>query len=201
MKKFLFILVIISSLFTHVDAQQFTARTSVDWDQWQENKWGYIYSGDWIYAVKGERTYTHVEHHSFLSSTLSTVWYQKPVGNARDFYYRFNYRELGLHKLSRKEWKQVKKNGGWLETSCTFEYYITDQYQTLRSALDAHSWPCAKYYCAPGKPAVLKSEKVSVRVHMTDDDEVRTLNFFFSDGGFALTVYWNYSGNKMTYLY
>lgn len=171
-----------------VFSQEFTANTDYDWDQWQPvNKWGYIYSGGWVYAVKG---------YKLPFQPL------KAVGNARDFYFRFKYSDLDLHELSRKEWKEVKKNGGLIRGRyCTFEYYVTDQYPSLESALSAHSWPCAKAYLDERKPAVLKSEKVLTSIQYTDDDEVRTLNFFFNGCSFAITVHWDYTNYKMTYSY
>ena len=53
-----------------------------------------------------------------------------------------------------------------------------------------------------GIKAVIKSEYVKTNVAYTDDDEVRTLNFFFSDGSaFAIAVHWDYSGSNMKYTY
>lgn len=168
-------------------AQSFSAYTSYAWDNWQDNEWAYIYSGGWCYAVPGELD----------------IWSgkRKPSGNARDFYWRFNIYDLGLHEQSREEWKQLKKDDGWFETSCSFEYYITDQYQTIGSQLKAYSWPCAKYYLSTGKPAVKKTTRAKAKIHFTDDDEVRTINFWIDGDGFAITVHWDYSGNNMTYSY
>lgn len=157
-------------------AQQYSAYTSYTWDRWQNNQWEYIYSSEWVYAV--------------------------PRGsNAKDFYFRFKYSELGIHELSRKEWKAIKKDEGWQESTCTFEYYITDQYPSLSLALEQHSWPCAKYYVKSNKPSKLVSAKAKAKVYFTDDDEVRTINFWIDGFGFAITVHWDYSGYKMTYSY
>lgn len=178
-------------------SQSFSAYTSVSWDQWQTNKWGYIYANGWCYAVAGEGySYTH---YGFMSQEQRSSI--RPVGNAKDFYFRFRYQDMGLHEFSRKEWKKIKANDGWFETTCTFEYYITDQYPTLKSALAAHSWPCAKYYVAPNKPYILKSEKVKVKIHLTDDDEVRAINFFFDDCSFAISVHWDFEDWTLTYSY
>lgn len=168
-------------------AQQYSAFTSYAWDNWEKNQWAYVYSGGWCYAVPGESDY--------YSKRI------KPTGNAKDFYWRFNIQDLGLHEQSRKEWKSLKKQGGWLETICTIEYYISDEYQTLESQLKSHSWPCAKYYVKSNKPTKLVSTKAKARVHFTDDDEVRTINFLIDGLGFAISVHWDYSGYRMTYTY
>lgn len=159
-------------------AQSYSTFTSYTWDNWHNISWRYYYSNDgWVYAYPS---------------------YEEP----RNFYFRYKYNELGLGELNRKEWKSAKQNSGWVDRNCTFEYYITDECQTMRSCLEKYSYPCAKVKAAQGRPSVLKSEYVKTHVYYTDDDEVRTLNFHFSDGsGFAITVHWDYSGNKMTYTY
>ncbi|MCR5361877.1 MAG: hypothetical protein K6E73_07690 [Bacteroidales bacterium] len=178
--KILFI-TLLFSLTSYVLAQQFSANTSYTWDLWQTNQWAYVYSNGWCYAVEGKPGH--------------------PTGNARDFYFRFNYNELLLREFTKKEWKEIKKNDGWIQKSCTFEYYITDKYPTLKSALTAHSWPCAKAYLDSRKPAVLKTERVITKVYYTDDDEVRTLNFWIDGCGFAITVHWDYMDYDMRYGY
>lgn len=177
-------MLLLAFLSVNLRAQQYSAYTEYEWDQWQYNDWGYLYKSGWVYAVK-------VTYYGFT----------REFGDAKDFFFRFNYNDLNLHELSRKEWKKVKSNGGWIDTYCTFEYYITDQYPTLESALKAHSWPCAKYYLSANKPSVLKSTNAKVRVHMTDDDEVRTLNFWIDGVAFGITVHWDYSRYRMTYTY
>jgi hypothetical protein len=170
-----------------ISAQQYSAYINYSWDQWRTTQWGYIYNDGWCYAVEGEQI---------------LFWEPvRPIGNARNFYFRFKYRDLELHELTRKEWRPIKKAGGWIEKYCEFEYYITDQYPTLKKALEAHSWPCAKYYVDSRKPYILKRERVRAKIHFTDDDEVRTINFFFDGCGFAITVHWDYSGYNMTYRY
>lgn len=163
---------------TKTCAQSYSSFTSYTWDNWHNCSWKYYYSNDgWVYAYPS---------------------YDEP----RNFYFRYKYNELGLGELSRKDWKNVKLNSGWVDRYCTFEYYITDECQTMRNCLEKYSYPCAKARVETGKPSVLKSEYVKTRIHYTDDDEVRTLNFHFSDGsGFAIGVHWDYSGNKMTYTY
>lgn len=159
-------------------AQSYSTFVSYTWDTWHNCGWKYYYSSDgWVYAYPS---------------------YDEP----RNFYFRFRYNDLGLGELSRQAWKTAKQNSGWVDKNCTFEYYITDECQTMRSCLEKYSYPCAKARAQAGKPSVLKSEYITTRVNYTDDDEVRTLNFHFSDGsGFAITVHWDYSGNKMTYTY
>ena len=188
---------IFALLSTNMLAQRYSAYTSYDWDQWQDNQWGYIYSSGWCYAVAGER-YSYTDY-GFLSETRKSSI--RPAANAKDFYFRFKYSELGLHELSKKEWKAIKKDEGWLECTCTFEYYITDQYPSIASALKQHSWPCAKYYVKSNKPSKLVSTKARAKVYFTDDDEVRAINFWIDGLGFAITVHWDYSGYEMTYTY
>ncbi|MCR5069997.1 MAG: hypothetical protein K6A78_09450 [Prevotella sp.] len=170
-------------------SQSFSAYTTYAWDEWRRFGyfdytgrfcplyWKFYYSGEWVYAYSDQ---------------------------PRDFHFRFNYNDLGLKELSRQEWKKVKNNQKWYETSCRFEYYITDDYPTIKKQLSKASWPCARYYYneSEGRPIVSKSEYVTVKVQFTDDDEVRALNFFFADDcAFAITVNWDYSGNNMTYKY
>ncbi len=161
-------------------AQKFSAFTKYAWDTWSLNQWEYVYSNGWVYAV--------------------------PIygGNPRDFYFRFNYGELWLRELDRKEWKAVKANKGWLDNlKCTFEYYVTDKYPTIKDALVAYSWPCAKYFhsSSSGMPIVKRTTNATVTAFYTDDDEVRTLVFWFDGCGFGITVMWNYSGYNMRYSY
>ena len=191
------IFAIIVLLNGNIFAQQFSASTSYGWDQWQTNQWGYIYQDGWCYAVAGE-SYEYL-HYGFLSESYRRSI--RPVANARDFYFRFEYRDLNLHELTKKEWREIKKSGGWIEKYCEFEYYISDQYPTLKSALSAYSWPCAKKYVDPRKPVVLKKEKVRTKIYLTDDDEVRALNSFFDECSFAIAVHGDYSGYTMTYSY
>lgn len=179
MKKFI-VFAVLATIGVIVKAQSYSAATSYTWDNWSRNSWNYAYSGGWVYAI--------------------------PLygGNPRDFYFRFNYGELGLHELDRKQWKELKAKGGWLENlTCTFEYYATDEYPTLKDALVAHSWPCAKYYhsTSSGMPIVKRTAKAQVKAFYTDDDEVRTLNFWIDGCGFGLTVGWDYTGYRMTYHY
>ena len=179
MKRILVFFAVIAIL-TTVKAQQYSAFTNYTWDSWSDISWKYAYSNDgWVYAI--------------------------PYGgNPRDFYFRFNFRELALHELDRPQWKAVKANNGWLENlTCTFEYYITDEYQTFKDALAAHSWPCAKYYhsTSSGMPIVKRTAKALTKAFYTDDDEVRTLNFWIDGCGFAITVAWDYTGYRMTYHY
>jgi hypothetical protein len=190
MKKFVlvFFTLLIFSLGSCVFAQKYSAYTSYAWDTWKSNEWAYLYKNGWVYAVKAEYSWGNL----------------KPVGNARDFYFRFKYSDLGLRELTRKEWKELNKGEVWKTAFCDFEYYITDKYPTIKSSLTAYSWPCAKAYNDPRKPAVLKRERVIVKVHYTDDDEVRDLNFWFgdsSDCSFGITVHWDYSKDNMTYSY
>ena len=182
-KKHLFVMLFFAIMMlcvcpVSINAQSYSAFTSYTWDNWSSSHWKYYYSNDgWVYAYP-------------------------LLGNPRDFYFRYRYSDLGLGELSRQEWKAAKLNSGWVDRNCTFEYYITDECQTMKSCLEKYSFPCAKDKVAYGKPSVLKSEYVATRVNYTDDDEVRTLNFRFSDGsGFAISVHWDYSGNKMTYAY
>ena len=172
------VLLLVCTIPTKADAQSYSIFTSYTWDNWHNCNWKYYYSNDgWVYAYPS---------------------YAEP----RNFYFRFKYSDLGLGELSRQVWKSVKQNNGWLEKYCTFEYYITDECQTMKSCLEKYSYPCAKAQAQSGKPSVLKSDNVKTNVNYTDDDEVRTLNFYFSDGsGFAIDVHWDYSGNKMTYTY
>ena len=162
---------------TSSHAQQYTAYTSYTWDSWASNSWKYAYSNGWVYAI--------------------------PYGgNPKDFYFRFNYGELGLRELEKKEWKSLKVKNGWLDNlKCTFEYYVTDEYPTIKDALAAHSWPCAKYYhsTSSGMPIVKRTAIAEVKAYYTDDDEVRTLNFWIEGYGFGITVKWDYSGSRMTY--
>ncbi len=178
MKRIIILAALASIVFT-VKAQTYSAYTDYAWDSWGANSWNYVYSDGWVYAI--------------------------PYGeNPRDFYFRFNYGELGLHELDRKQWKTIKAEGGWLKyLTCTFEYYVTDEYPTIKNALAAHSWPCAKYYhsTSSGMPIVKRTTKVRVDAYYSDDDEVRTLNFWFVECGFALSVMWDYSGYRMTYHY
>lgn len=158
----------------------YSAYTGYTWDNWQANYlWKYAYSNDgWVYA------------------------YPSLGGQPRDFYFRFYYKELGLHHLQGQEWKNVKANNKFYETSCTFEYYITDEHPTLRASLEKLSWPCAKWYhFDKNMPIVLKSAKAKVHAQYDDDDEVRVLNFWIDGVGFAITVHWDYSGYNMTYTY
>ncbi len=178
MKRLLFAIIACFTL-TNSFAQEYSAYTSYAWDSWSGNYWVYAYSYGWVYAI--------------------------PRGaNPKDFYFRFNYGELGLRELEKKEWKAVKAKNGWLENlKCTFEYYVTDEYPTLKDALVAHSWPCAKYYhkASSGMPIVKRTAVASVKAYYTDDDEVRSLNFWIDGYGFGLTVKWDYTGSRMTYYY
>lgn len=161
-------------------AQEYSSFTSYEWDNWRscEWEWRYYYSKNgWVYAYPK---------------------YQEP----RNFYFRFKYSDLGLKEFSRQEWKTVKQNGGWVQKGCTFEYYITDEFQTMKSCLEKYSYPCAKEHVKEGRPSVLKREWVTTKVHYQAKDEVSTLNFWFADGSaFGLTVWWEYSGNNMKYRY
>lgn len=162
-----------------IHCQSSSCYTSYTWDNWKDRKyeWKYCYSNGWVYVYPS--------------------W-----GNPNDFYFRFNYNDLGLHELSRSEWKSVKQSNGWVEKYCTFEYYITDKYQTMKSCLQDYGYPCAKEKVSYGMPTVLRSENVRTSIVYTDDDEVRTLNFWFSDGSaLAIAVNWNYSGYNMKYMY
>ena len=163
---------------TKTSAQSYSKFTSYTWDNWCSCNWKYYYSTDgWVYAYP---------------------FYDEP----RNFYFRYKYSDLGLCELSRQTWKTVKQNNGWVDKYCTFEYYITDECQTMKSCLEKYGYPCAKYYVASGKPSVLRSEYVTTKVHYAKDNRVKTLNFLFSDGsGLALGVEWKYSGNNMTYSY
>ena len=154
-------------------AQSYSAFTSYTWDNWQDVLWKYEYTNDgWVYAYPS-------------------------YGNPKDFYFRYKYNELGLRELSRQEWKAIKQNQGWTDRYCTFEYYITDECQTMKRCLEKYSYPCAKARLySHDKPSVLRSESVRTSVYYKSNNKVRTLNFHFSDGsGFAITVYWDYSGN------
>lgn len=176
-KMFLALLLCVSS--SHLLAQSSSCYTSYTWDNWKsrEYEWKFCYSNGWVYVYPD---------------------YRQP----KDFYFRFKYNDLGLRELTRSEWKNVKGNNGWVEKNCTFEYYITDEHQTMKSCLQVYGYPCAKEKVSYGKPSVIKSEYVKTNVAYTDDDEVRTLNFFFSDGSaFAITVHWDYSGSNMKYTY
>lgn len=177
--KRLFLSIIACLTLTNLSAQRYSAYTSYTWDSWSDNHWKYAYSDGWVYAI--------------------------PYGgNPRDFYFRFNYRELGLRELGKKEWKVIKANNGWSnDLQCSFEFYVTDEYPTIKNALSAHSWPCAKYYHNPssGMPIVKRALKANVKVLYTDDDEVRTLNFWIDGCGFALSVGWDYTGSNMVYHY
>lgn len=166
-------------ILARAQAGSYSAYTSYTWDEWQANyTWKYEYSNGWAYA------------------------YPSLGGQPRDFYFRFKYKELGLHHLHGQEWKNVKANNKWFETSCTFEYYVTDEYPTLRASLEDHSWPCAKrFHYDKDRPIVLKSTKAKVSAKYDDDDEVRALNFWIDGVGFAITVHWDYSGYNMTYTY
>lgn len=202
MKKKLVLSFFIISLFTSLSSQSFSAMTEYGWDQWKTVQWAYIYSGGWCYAVPGKLV-TEQRAKIWPMPVSYNVTIPKPTGNARDFYFRFKYGDFNLHELTKKEWKKMrsKKDEGWYETTCQFEYYISDAYQTLQSALKAHSWPCAKYYIAPNKPLVLKTTTAKAKVHFTDDDEVRTINFWIDGLGFAISVEWDFSGYTMTPAY
>ena len=151
--------------------------TGYAWDNWVVRDCKYAYSNGWVYVYPEFK-------------------------NPKDFYFRFKREELGIHELSRSEWDRVNQDGGWITEYCTFEYYITDKYQTMKSCLEVCGFPCAKAVVGPGKPFVLQSEKVKTRIWYSKKNKVRTLNFFFSDGsGFGITVHWNYSGYNMKYLY
>lgn len=176
-KIFLALLLCVSS--SHLLAQSSSCYTSYTWDNWKsrEYEWKFCYSNGWVYVYPV---------------------YSQP----KDFYFRFKYNDLGLRELTRSEWKNAKGNNGWVEKYCTFEYYITDEHQTMKSCLQVYGYPCAKEKVSYGKPSVIKSEYVKTNVAYTDDDEVRTLSFFFSDGSaFAITVHWDYSGSNMKYMY
>lgn len=178
--KFLFLLLLmLCTKSSFMLAQSSSCYTGYAWDNWHDRRydWKFCYSNGWVYVYNSIR-------------------------QPRDFYFRFNYNDLGLRELTHAEWKSVKKNNGWVDKYCTFEYYITDAYQTMKSCLETNGYPCAKEKVSYGKPSVLKSEYVQTNVAYTDDDEVRTINFFFSDGSaFAITVHWNYSGSNMKYLW
>ena len=172
-------ILIIGAKSSHLLAQSSSCYTSYTWDNWKsrEYEWKFCYSNGWVYVYPV---------------------YSQP----KDFYFRFKYNDLGLRELTRSEWKDAKGNNGWVEKYCTFEYYITDEHQTMKSCLQVYGYPCAKEKVSYGKPSVIKSEYVKTNVAYTDDDEVRTLNFFFSDGSaFAITVHWDYSGSNMKYTY
>ncbi len=158
---------------------EYSAYTNYAWDSWSSNTWEYVYDGCWVYAI--------------------------PYGgNPKDFYFRFCICDLGLRELNSKEWKAIKSKSGCLENlGCAFEYYVTDKYPTLKDALAAHSWPCAKYYhpTSSEMPIVLKTTWAKVNAFYTDDDEVRTLNFWLDGCGFALSVAWDFSGKRMTYYF
>ncbi len=178
MKRFVLTIITCFAL-TNLYSQRYSAYTSYTWDSWANNSWKYVYSDGWVYAIPYS-------------------------GNPRDFYFRFHYRELGLHELNKSQWKTTKANKGWLENmSCTFEYFVTDEYPTIKDALVAHSWPCAKYYhsSSSGMPIVKRTTTAQVKALYTDDDEVRTLNFWIEGYGFGISVQWDYSGYNMTYYY
>lgn len=173
-----FIFFFIVACNVQIYGQSSSCYTSYTWDRWTDQAlWKYCYSDGWVYVYPSYK-------------------------NPKDFYFRFKYKDLGLHELSRSEWKSVKQNGGWVERYCTFEYYITDQYQTMKSCLQDYGYPCAKEKVGYGMPSVLKSENVRTRISYADDDEVRALNFWFSDGSaLAISVHWDYSGYNMQYTY
>lgn len=177
--KRIFILAALITTAIILKAQTYTAYVDYAWDSWSNNTWKYAYDGDWVYAIPFQ-------------------------GNPRDFYFRFKYSDLNLHELDKKQWKDIKSKNGWLhDLGCTFEYYVTDIYPTIKDALVAHSWPCAKYYhsTSSGMPIVKRTTWAKVNVNYTDDDEVRTLNFWIDGYGFGITVYWDFSKYKMTYYY
>ena len=178
MRRFIILLFVCICTFSS-HAQRHSAYTSYSWDSWTLNIWQYAYNDGWVYAIP---------------------YY----GNPRDFYFRFHYSELGLHELEKHHWKSVKANGGWIDNlECTFEYYVTDEYPTIKDALVAKSWPCAKFYHFPSSemPIVKRTAKAKTKAYYSDDDEVRTLIFWIDGYGFAITVEWDYSGYKMRYTY
>lgn len=179
MRRIIFLSFFIASVLSSY-SQKYCAFTSYSWDSWVRNHWDYAYKDGWVYAVP------------YFN------------GNPRDFYYRFNYSELGLHELDRHQWKLVKANDGWLKNlECTFEYYVTDKFPTLKDALVAHSWPCAKYYhnSSSGMPIVKRTVKAKLNAYYKDRNDIMTLNFWIDGYGFAITVNWHYSGYNMKYIY
>lgn len=178
MKKWFLLFVLTFFGIFPIYAQRYSAYTSYGWDEWHSFQyyWHYTYSDGWVYAVPRG-------------------------GNIRDFYFRFKKSDLQLHELEKKEWKLVKDNEGWIVRTCTFEYYVTDDYPTINAALKERSWPCAKYYQSADRPIVLRSEKVKCHVYYSKKNLVSTLNFHFSNCSFALSTNWTYKDYNMTYTY
>lgn len=171
MKRYLFLFLLLSSCLLGT-AQDFSCLESYTWNKWHSNYWVYYHNQGWVYAYPYDK-------------------------QPKDFYFRFSI-DRQLFQLPRKEWKTLKQQGGWQECTATFEYYISDDCPDLKSAFKKAGFPCAKPWAeAENRPMKLVSEKVTCKLHYTDDDEVRTLNFFFPSGvAFGLTVHWNLWKNK-----
>lgn len=127
---------------------------------------------------------------------VSNGWVYVFAKEPYDFYYRFKPTELGLKKLSYKEWSTLKKEGGWITGYCTFEYFITDEHPTMKSCLKKYGYPCAKQKLDSYKqrPSVRKSEFVETRVRYSSASKISCVNFFFDDGSaYAISVDWKIS--------
>lgn len=132
-------------------------------------------------------------HYTYRLWGVHNGWVYYYKDEPYDFYYRFKPTELGLKKLSNKEWKALKKEGGIVDGYCTFEYFITDEHPTMKSCLEKFGYPCAKQKLDSYKqrPSVRKSEYVKTSVLYSSASTISCVSFLFDDGSaYAITVNW-----------